>query len=151
MKFFTRAWASGELPDEQDAAVPKAYWSYLATLDLPAAVTALSHVNPHDAWLLGVEHEPARARLALRLRCGDLQAGYSDVRITFSGANVSWPALNLLRRSVRPTGVEVQYDEVDRAGDQFEYRLSFWPAGEVSVLFQDVAISKHPVADREAK
>jgi hypothetical protein len=36
MKFFTAAWATGELPDEEyEAAIP-AYAKYLSSLSLPA-------------------------------------------------------------------------------------------------------------------
>src|SRR5262249_1347866 len=116
MKFFTRAWTNGEMTDEQAAALAEAYEHYLAALDLPPKIVALSKINPHDAYVLGSEYEPKRSRLTLRLRCGDLQRGYSTVILTFSDVTVDLVTLDTLRRSARPAPVEVLYDEVDRSG-----------------------------------
>ena len=150
MKFFTRAWVNGEMTDEQAADIPEAYWRYLATLLLPTSIIALSKVNPHDAYLVALEHEPEHSRLTLRLRCGDLQRGYSDVTLAFSQVAVERATLDMLRRAVRPAQVEVLYDEVDRSGDGFEYRLLLYPDDEVSIQFKDVNLVERPVADRMA-
>jgi hypothetical protein len=150
MKFFTRAWVDGEMTDDQAAVIPEAYWRYLATLHLPASIVALSKVNPHDAYLVALKHEPEHSRLTLRLRCGDLQRGYSDVTLAFTQVAVERATLETLRRSVRPASVEVLYDEVDRSGECFEYRLLLYPDGEVSIQFKDVDLAERPVADREA-
>jgi hypothetical protein len=151
MKFFTQAWISGEMTEAQAATVPETYRCYLAALHLPPAIAALSQVNPHDAYLLGLEDQPQRSRLSLRLRCGDLQRGYSDVFLAFSDVKVDATSLDTLRRAVRPSRMEVLYDEVDRAGDCYDYRLVFFPDGEVSILFRQVEITEQPVADREAE
>src|SRR5437879_747566 len=123
MKFFTRAWITGEMTDEQAAAVPEAYWRHAASLRLPPTIAALAKLNPHDAFVLGVDHQPEFSCITLRLRCGDLQRGYSDVSLAFSDVTVDSVTLDTLRRAVRPASVEVLYDEVDRLGDCFEYRL----------------------------
>jgi hypothetical protein len=150
MKFFTRAWVNGEMADDQAAALPDAYWHYLTALDLPTPIVALSKVNPHDGYLMALEHDPEHSRLIVRLRCGDLQRGYSDVTLAFSQVAVDPATLETLRRSVRPASVEVLYDEVDRSGECFEYRLLLDPDGEVSIQFKEVDLAERPVADREA-
>jgi hypothetical protein len=150
MKMFTRAWVNGQMTDEQTTAVPELYKHFLAALDLPPTIMALSKINPHDAYVLGVEHQPERSRLMLQLRCGDLQRGYSDVTLAFSHVTVDLETLEILRRAVRPSRVEVLYDEVDRSGDSFEYRLLLYPDGEVSIRFQQVDFTQERVADREA-
>jgi hypothetical protein len=150
MKFFTRAWVNGEKSDDQAGALPEAYWHYLTTLDLPSPIVALSKVNPHDAYLVAQEHDPEHSRLTLQLRCGDLQRGYSDVTLAFSQVAVDRATLDTLRRAVRPASVEVLYDEVDRSGECFEYRLLLHPDGEVGIQFQQVDIAERPVADRGA-
>src|SRR5262249_36247260 len=150
MKFFTRPWVNGEMDDEQAAALPEAYRHYLTALDLPTPIVALSKVNPHDAYLVALEHDPEHSQLTLRLRCGDLQRGYSDVTLAFSQVTVDRAALDTPRRAVRPASVEVLYDEVDRSGECFEYRLLLYPDGEVGLQFQWVDIAERPVADREA-
>jgi hypothetical protein len=150
MKFFTRAWVNGEISDDQAAALPEAYWHYLVALDLPSPIMALSKVNPHDAYLVAVAHNPEHSRLTLQLRCGDLQRGYSDVTLAFSQVAVDRATLDTLRHAVRPASVEVLYDEVDRSGECFEYRLLLYPDGEVSIQFRQVHIGERPVADRGA-
>jgi hypothetical protein len=150
MKFFTRAWVNGEMSDDQAAAIPEAYWDYLTALDLPSPIVALSKVNPHDAHLVAHGHDPAHSQLTIRLRCGDLQRGYSDVTLAFSQVAVDRATLETLRRAVRPASVEVLYDEVDRSNECFEYRLLLYPDGEVCIQFQQVAIAERPVADRGA-
>jgi hypothetical protein len=150
MKFFTRAWVNGEMADDHAAALRDAYWHYLTALDLPTPIVALSKVNPHDGYLMAFEHDPEHSRLIVRLRCGDLQRGYSDVTLAFSQVAVDRATLGTLRRSVRPASVEVLYDEVDRLGECFEYRLLLHPDGEVSIQFKEVDLAELPVADREA-
>jgi len=150
MKFFTRAWTRGEMTEEQAAAVPGAYWRHVASLHLPPTIAALSELNPHDAFVLGVDHEPEYSRITLRLRCGDLQRGYSDVSLAFSDVTVDLASLDSLRCAVRPARVEVLYDEVDRLGDCFEYRLLLHAVGEASILFRQVELTEQFVTDREA-
>ncbi len=150
MKFFTRAWVKGEMADEQAAVLLEAYWHYITSLDLPTPIVALSKVNPHDAYLVALEHDPEHSRLMLRLRCGDLQRGYSDVTLAFSRVAVDRETLDTLRHAMRPASVEVLYDEVDRSRECFEYRLLLYPDGEVSIQFKQVDITERPVAAREA-
>jgi len=137
--------------NDEAAALPHAYWHYLTALGLPTPVMMLSKVNPHDAYLVGMEHSQEYSRLTLRLRCGDLQRGYSDVTLAFSQVAVDLATLDTLLRAVRPASVEVLYDEVDRSGESFVYRLLLYPDGEVSIQFQWVDIAERPVADREAR
>ena len=150
MKFFTRAWLNGEMSDEQFDAVPDSYWRYLTSLQLPPPIAALSEFNPHDAYVLELEYEPDYSTLKLRLRCGDLQVGYSDVVLAFSQVTVDPESLDTLRRALRPSEVEVLYEEVDRSDDRFEYRLIFFPDGEASIQFHEVSITRRSVATREA-
>jgi hypothetical protein len=150
MKFFSRAWVSGEITDEQASAVPEAYSRYLTTLHLPPAIAALSRVNPHDALVLSVEYLPESSRLKLRLRCGDLQSGYSDIAIAFHDVSITPASLETLISAIRPARVEVLYDEVDCSGEYFEYRLLLHPKGEVSIRFQEVDVKERLVSNREA-
>jgi hypothetical protein len=150
MKFFTRAWINGELTDEQSATLPNAYWRYLATLGLPPPIVALSKLNPHDGFVLAVDYQSERSQFTLRLRCGDLQRGYSDVTLAFSDAIVDVATLDTLRCAIRPARVEVLYGEIDRSGDYFVYRLLLYPDDEASIQFRQVDITEQSVTDREA-
>jgi hypothetical protein len=85
------------------------------------------------------------------LRCGDVQRGYHDLAITFSGVTVDDAAMRALRQVTQSAEAEVLYDEVDRAGSDFEYRLLLFPEGDVSIVFRDVALQQTPKPDRYAR
>lgn len=151
MKFFTREWVNGEMSDEAADAVVTSYHGYIASIDLPQSIKNLASLNPHDACILEVAQEASANTLRLRLRCGDLQVGYFDAILTFTGATVGTNDATTLARAKSPANCEVLYDEVDRAdAAAFEYRLLLCPAGEFSIRFGDVTIVRKPVADRRA-
>ncbi len=150
MKFFTREWLGGELTDAAFEAVPDAYRRHLTSLQLPPDVLALSEADIHDGSLLDVEHTPESARLKLRLRCGDLKRGYSDLRIEYSGAVVADESLAALRHAVQVPKVEFLFDEVDRAGDRFVHRVMLSSRREVCVTFSAVAVGTYRVGSRAA-
>jgi hypothetical protein len=151
MRFFTKEWLRGELTDAAFEATPVAYRLHLATLQLPAAVSALAAVDMHDGLLLDVRHDPQSAELTLRLRCGDLQRGYRDLNITYSGTTLEESSLSVLREAMRDPKDEFLYDEVDRFGDRFEHRFILASHNEVRVTFANVAVGSHPVSSRTAK
>jgi hypothetical protein len=151
LKFFTRGWAHGAMTDEDAEAIAPAYRLHLEAIDLPQAVQDLATLNPHDAYILDVEHEPQISLLRLRLRCGDLQAGYFDALLCFSGVTIAPAHAATLAEARRPAKIEILYDEVDRAeSGAFEYRLLLHPVGEAAFQFKDVEIARIPVADRRA-
>jgi hypothetical protein len=147
MRFFTREWLGGELSDAAFEAAPSAYRLHLAALQLPPTLVALSEVNVHDGWVLDV-HSPESSHLMLRLRCGDLQRGYRDLSITYSGAAVDDPSLSVLRDAMREPRDEILYDEVDRVGRGYEHRFILASRGEASVTFTAVTMTSVPVGDR---
>src|SRR5258706_1630316 len=131
MRFFTREWLRGELTDEAFDAVPEAYRLHVASLRLPQHVTVLAQADLHDAYVLVVTEELHLARVRLRLRCGDLQRGYADVNIDYSGAAIDAASLSRLRRAAEVPRDEVLYDEVDRIGQSYEHRLILASHAEV--------------------
>lgn len=150
MRFFTKEWLSGELTDEAFEAAPEAYRKHLKGLQLPADVSALVTISIHDGLLLGVQHDPQSAKLALRLRCGDLQRGYHDLSITYSAATLDSSSLALLHEAMRTPKDEFLYDEVDRAGDCFEHRAILASHREVCITFATVTVESLPVESRTA-
>jgi hypothetical protein len=150
LKFFTRKWVNGATDDEAADAVVPGYWRHLETLGLHQSLKDLAELNPHDGYILNVEHEPSTHSLRLRLRCGDLQAGYFDAVLTFVGATITPADKATLAEARHPAGFEILYDEVDREAGAFVYRLLLHPAGETSIRFNDVAVVRVPVADRRA-
>lgn len=151
MKFFTRAWASGQRTSSPAGRIPAAYFQHLETLHLPPQPRALAALNLHDAHLLDVAYLAPTHTLHLRLRRGDLRAGYTTALVTFTAVVIAQGDLATLFQSRRPAAVEILYDEVDRLGvSAFEYRLLLHPVGEVAFQFNDVALAQHPVTSRNA-
>jgi hypothetical protein len=139
------------MTEEEADAVAPAYRQHLEAIDLPQSVRDLASLNPHDAHILDVEQVPADDTLRLRLRCGDLQAGYFDVSVEFRGVTIRPANLQALLEARRPAEFEILYDEVDRVGGgAFEYRLLIHPVGEVTFQFRDAAVVRRKVADRQS-
>lgn len=149
MKFFTRGWVHGDMTDEDADAVAPAYWRHLDTIDPPEAVLDLAHLNPHDAYILSVEHTASTDSLQLHLRCGDQQIGYFDAFVNFTGVMIQPAHVASLLEAKRPAEFEILYDEVDRAdAGTFEYRLLLYPAGEIAFQFRDVTVVRRCVSER---
>jgi hypothetical protein len=150
VRFFTKEWLRGELTDAAFEAVPAAYHLHLATLQLPDDVSALSAVDIHDGLLLAVQYERQSAELIIRLRCGNLQRGYSDLSIKYSGAALDSSSLSVLHEAVRVPKDEFLFDEVDRRDERFEHRVILSSHREVCVTFATVTVDALPVAGRAA-
>jgi hypothetical protein len=148
MRFFTRQWLFGELSDEEYDAVPNDYCRHVGSLQLPPDVMVLSQANLHDARILDVCEEPDASRLTLRLRCGDLQRGYSNIGIVYATVRIDTVTHAQLHRARELPPDEMLYDEVDRAGERFEHRLIFASKAEVSISFGSVAVSVQAVDGR---
>jgi len=149
LKFFTRSWAQGDMTDDERLAVGKAYQKRLEAINLPSPVGDLAALNPHDGYILDVAYEPIATILRLRLRCGDLQVGYFDAFLNFSGVTIQPDHLGMLIEARRPADFEVLYDEVDRnEADTFEYRLLLHPSFEVAFQFKGIVISQQPTGNR---
>ena len=137
------------MTEDEVNAFASAYRQHLEAIDLPKPVRELTSLNPHDAHILDVEHEPSAETLRLRLRCGDLQTGYFDALVVFSGVAIRPDEAAALVEARRPAEFEILCDEVDRVdGGAFEYRLLLHPVGEVALQFADVAVVRRRVADR---
>src|SRR5512138_2648091 len=153
MRFFTRAWYSGELPDAEAEAVPDAYRRHLEALtaDLPAGVRTLAEgLNLHDGRIRRITLDADAREVRLELRCGDRITGYEDVVVTYVDAELEPSVLAALRDATTDRSTEVLYDEVDVAARRrFTHRLSFWPYREAELTFHDVVIERAPAAGRD--
>jgi len=153
MKYFTRDWALGEMSERDSAVRRDAYWRHIDSLvaQLPATVRRLAkHVNLHDGLVRRALVDRRAGSLALELRCGDLQVGYSDTDLVYSGVDFSSVDLALLEKRAGDPETELLYDEVDLddAG-RFVHRISFEPHGEVDIRFSALRIREIPRSDRE--
>jgi hypothetical protein len=98
LRFFTRAWLDGDIPDAEADKVPAAYLAHLAALGptVPDAARRLaSEVSLHDGLLRGVEL--TNGRLELLFRAGDQQVGYFDAWLKYDGVGVAEADAQFLR------------------------------------------------------
>jgi hypothetical protein len=147
MKFFTKAWATGELPDEEfEAAIPL-YRTYVASLALPDDAGALEATNIHDGMLERLNC--TTSELSLVLITGDLQHGYFDTTITYLTNGLAASTVESLRSFVGRTDEELIYAEVDREGTDFVHRLLFSTYEDLDIPFKSVAIRQSPRGFRE--
>ena len=152
MKYFSRAWASGEIDPEEAEKIRRAYWDHVDRL-LPrcseeVAELAIS-VNLHDAILRHVFVDREAEKLRIELICGDLQAGYRDIDLSYSGLPRDEPMLAILKERARDRQSAILYDEVDMdEQDRFVHRILFWPEGEIAIGFTTVAIRQTSREDR---
>ena len=86
MDFFTRAWASGELSDNEFDRVLADYQTYLGSLDSnSSAYRFATSIGLNTAWVdrFSVNSD----QLSIRLLTGDLQRGYWLTSISYEGAS----------------------------------------------------------------
>lgn len=151
MRYFTRSWRE-EYNDERAGEVIRAYHSHLDEIEpqlTPELVILARQVSLHDGLFKEFEYDVASALLRMRLRCGDLQVGYFDLRLRYEGAALVAGYTPELRSAVRDPETEILYDEVDVADDgEFAHRMLLWPRGEMDIRFRELSLSHTPVADR---
>ncbi len=153
MKFFTRAWANGELSDEDAEAIRGSYQMYLDNLvpKLPETLKSLAIGDPslHDGLIHKVIIDTGANSLEFILCCGDLQTGYFDVDLVYSG--VDWSVLDIqaLKRRARDPETEILYDEVGQVAEGvYEHRILFWPEDEISIRFSRLERTTKPRSDQ---
>jgi hypothetical protein len=132
MNYFTPAWHNGDIEDE-DNTVYKKYKEYLAPLlpHWPPDVQILAdRINLHDGLIRELLWDTNEAILFLRLRCGDLQVGYYDLDLHYSGVLLSpldWGSLLFLKGDTKSEWrfSEALYDEVDEEDGFFVHHILF--------------------------
>jgi hypothetical protein len=151
LKFFSPAWHSGELPDDQADRVPTAYEAHIRELvpPLPAPAQRLvREISLHDGLMRALSHR--QNKLELVIRAGDQMTGYYDARLRYSGAGLTSEDEQFLRTIIGNRDVELLYDELDSAGDRTSWihRLLFWPYREVSIRFTAFDLAVTPTRTR---
>jgi hypothetical protein len=136
MKFFTREWHSGEMPEEEAARVCSEYAAHIETLRSSLPLDALLFVNKvslHDGTVRNVVS--TERELTLVLRCED-QAGEFDAYLRYGKHAVSAGDLEFLEQAVSHSGIVLLYNEFDRLKSVWVHRMLFWPYREVAVEFE---------------
>jgi hypothetical protein len=152
MRFFTRAWCTGELSDDECEQVVSAYWRHVAEIAprLPADARLLAEqLSLHDGLFRRLIVNQTAQTCRMELRCGDLQVGYFDLDIEYRDA--SFMALDVDNAATIVDGEhsEILYDEVDIIGNgRFVHRLLCWPQGELWIAFADLAVVRRLAGSR---
>jgi hypothetical protein len=149
MEWFTPAWHSGDLEDQQPGStedVRAAYWSHIEGLvpQMPAAVRELATTAQlHDGQVHRWEH--GDGVLAVDLIVGDKQVGYSRLSLEYTSAQVRPEGVSL--SDLTSEDVEILYEEVAAApAGRWEHRLLLWPYREVTIVFSEVTLSSTPAS-----
>jgi len=146
MRYFTRGWANGELPEAEAEKTPKAYWKHVEDLlpGMPAGVAKLAKTNLHDALI-------SRACLDTRTRTLTLVLlvwartgrSCSEVTLRYAGVETCGQNIETLKARARDRESEILYDEIDSAADgSWVHRLLFWPEGEISIWFRRLSVRR---------
>ncbi len=145
MRFFTRAWHTGDLPEQDSERILQDYQEHLRAIAsrVPARARTLAEkVSLHDALVRAAEFDAAAQRLVLRLRAGDQQVGYFDLDLSYAGCSIRAEDLAILQSLSGSEDTELLSDELDEEDGGFVHRLLFWPEGEASIPFRDLQWSK---------
>jgi len=133
-------------------AVRDAYWRNLALLAprLPPNVHKLAtEVNLHDALIVQFLVSRGCSELRTRYVCGDLQTGYLDLVLVYSGVLMAKLNTVLLKEIADDPSSEALYDEIDTGETGiFAHSVLFRPYREIKIIFEDVAIHSRALANR---
>lgn len=152
MKYFTRGYISGELADAEAERIGTAYQQHIQVISdfAPVAIADLSKTNLHDGLIRRVVVKHNTNELLLSLRCGDLQVGYFDLELLYSGVSLDIQLLKVLSRRAHDKQTEILADEIDAAADgRFVHRLLFWPEDEISITFANLRLTRQAQPDRK--
>lgn len=151
MRFFTRQLVRGELSDDNYDKAFHEYELHIARISelLPEALRRLlTSVSLHDGKFVSGSYAPGRGTLHFVFRCGNLQSGYMDAKITYLEVERIVSDVELVD-FVRNREVELLYDEVDVVKGAFTHSMLFDPTGEVAVTFRQFELDLTPVDTRE--
>ena len=149
MRFFTRAWHGGEMPDAEAERIASMDEAHLAALGprLPSDARRLwTEVSLHDGLLRAVER--AANRFEVFFRAGENSTGYFDARLSYNDVSLSPSDEQFLRNAVGRRDVELLCDEFDAADMHWVHRFLFWPYHEVSVHFGAFTLEVTPALRR---
>lgn len=143
MRWFTREWLEGRLPDDEWQRHMDEYAAHVQALRgaIPTDQRWLLDLDLHDAQVQSWSY--ADGQFAWVLLTGDLQRGYSLTSVRYLRAELTGvlprelPGL-LGHRS------EVLYDEVAQTSSGLEQRFLVHPRGEFGVVFSNASMSQEP-------
>lgn len=153
MRWFTRAWQRGDVPDDYDPVAD--YRRHLVRLrgQVPDAAYAFAassrrHLAVDDAKLDRLEIDFTTSRIVLRLLNGDLPTGYGKLTLEFERARLIGATIEELRGILEDPKTEFLVHEVERVDEEIEVRFLLWPEGELTVRCSAVDPRWESIADR---
>jgi hypothetical protein len=121
---------------------------------LPEPLRALAQdINIHDGLIRAVAIDATARELRLALVCGDLEAGYCDLDLSYHGVRIDLVDRKVLGVIARDPETEVLYGEVDVWDEGvFVHRLLFWPHyRETDIVFEGLSITCTSRPDRRVE
>lgn len=153
MRFFTRDWASGGRDDAHADTVLDEYRAHCARIAscVPEQLSEfMETVSLHDGLIVEGTFDAGQQRLDLTIRCGDLQSGYRDVRLAYSGVKLRPAELDGASTILNRPESEMLYDEIDVLPEGLlAHRMLFWPSGEIEFRFAGFAFEVQRRESRE--
>lgn len=148
MKWLTRAWAWGELGDDEYLERERLYLAHLRAvrpLLSRGAERLIDDINLHDAQIQFLKHQQDGA-LELRALVGDLQVGYELITLSYLEADLRLgDEATLDSLKLDAAGTEIIYDEIDVAPHgRFTHSVLLWPDGEYEVTFAALIENRAP-------
>lgn len=151
MRYLTRGWANGELPDDEADKARDAYWAHLASIEdrLPPEMLRLTReVTLHDGVIEQIAWNAKEQLLEATLICDDRANGLARVELRYFGAQLGRERIAALRRAALSRETELLYDELDVGDDGLLcHRILFSPNEEVTLDFERIEVQIEPCAD----
>lgn len=149
MKYFSRKWAL-EMEDDEQKDIRDDYWQHIASLtpSLPLAIKKLSRLRLHDGLIRWVIFMKGKKQLQISLLCGDVQNGYFDLDLIYSGIQIKYFNINEFAKLSRDRRTQLLYDEIDIYRKRYIHRILFYPDGEIEIRFEKLHIKKTERTDR---
>jgi hypothetical protein len=140
MRFFTRAWAEGKIPDVKANLIPREYESHIKMIwsQLPEKCRELAkEIHLHDGKIVNVSYSETDKKICISVKCGDLQNGYFDIDLIYSEIKFGEEIFHKTKDISSNAKHEILYDEVDldQAGNII-HRILFWPNAEITITFK---------------
>ena len=144
MRWFDRAYVSGELDDDEWPARPARYAAHLDSIrgQLGDGAELLVGLNLHDGQVAEWSYVEGNG-FTMRLLAGDLQVGYTWHTLTYLGASLIGATTDQLGRwlTTGQDGSEILAGEVSIADDgTYEHRLLL-TEGEFGIRFSSLELS----------
>jgi hypothetical protein len=156
VKYFTEAWASGELDEKAFDEVLANYREQLGRLDPKGAIWSFANsASLNDGYLDRVAFNRSTGQLNLLLLTGDLQVGYWRTELSYTRARIG-RGENVLRHALSARPSEIWYDEFVVDPHQLHHGFllapkgaSFASPGEFCIEFDKFDFARSPTEGRE--